>query len=288
MFSIFGVHEGIFSSVRSLNAMGAGWLILAMVDVSDMHVFSCHSLTERHRILPAHVDDLPNGCLSTHIAQIIWVLYFTAEDGSLVLHIFDSFGGGVPMNRRGPRRRAPSGVVDYNSGAYGDVGTGYRGGGISNTDVGVNFGSGPGGPIASQHSLGQKSPGLAGPGPIGMSQAVHSTPSVTGMAGIQPQHTGASAQTGAGGSIGGPLGMPIASPPPPDSVTTATDSMPVRAKALYACELLYCESHGNVSLCATLDQASPDDPNEISFGKGEILEIMDKQGLLIACHACAR
>jgi hypothetical protein len=27
-----------------------------------------------------------------------------------------------------------------------------------------------------------------------------------------------------------------------------------------------------------LDTASPDDPNEISFSKGEILEIVDKQG----------
>jgi len=34
VFAIFGVHQGIFSSARSLNAMGAGWLILAMVDVS--------------------------------------------------------------------------------------------------------------------------------------------------------------------------------------------------------------------------------------------------------------
>lgn len=31
-------------------------------------------------------------------------------------------------------------------------------------------------------------------------------------------------------------------------------------------------------LILSLDSASPDDPNEISFAKGEIMDIMDKQG----------
>jgi len=159
--------------------------------------------------------------------------------------VFESFGGGVPLNRRGPRRRAPSGVVDYNSGAYGDVGAGYRGGGISNTDVGgVTFGGGAaaGGPLGSQHSIigGQKSPGsirgdagglvMGGPG---MTQAGQSTPSVTPI-GLQPQHTGASGQTGS--AVGGPLGVPVISPGA-ESTTAPSEMMPVRAKALYACAL---------------------------------------------------
>lgn len=224
VFSIFGVNEGIFPKAGALNAMGAGWLILAMVD-------------------------------------IIWVLYFTAEDGSLVLHFFDSMGGGVPM-RRGPRRRAPSGVGEYGAGTYGDVGPvggSYRGGGISNTDVvGGAFPGNVGGPLASQHSLGNvpKSPGSIGPASgIGMTQVQQSTPSV-GMpaptpAPLQPQDTGAS------GPLGGPAGSATNVA---ESVAGAGDQMPVRAKALYAY------------------QASPDDPNEISFAKGEILEIIDKQG----------
>ncbi|KZW00528.1 hypothetical protein EXIGLDRAFT_738719 [Exidia glandulosa HHB12029] len=235
VFAIFGVNEGIFPNVGSLNAMGAGWLILAMVD-------------------------------------IVWVLYFTAEDGSLVLHVFDSVGGGVSASRRGPRRRAPSGVGDYGAGAYGDVGpgaigSGYRGGGISNTDVGVGGGGGGnfGGPVISQHSLrGPQSPasiGMSGPPMgatmgMGMSQPIQSSASI-GAAGIQPQNTGGSA---VGSTAGGPLGGLGSTPNVAESATGASDAMPTRAKALYA----YA--------------ASPDDPNEISFSKGEVLEIMDKQG----------
>lgn len=150
------------------------------------------------------------------------------------------------MNRRGPRRRAPSGVVEYGAGSYGDggpggpIGTGYRGGGISNTDVGGGGANFTGGPIISQHSLGgPKSPAsIAMSGPpmgIGMTQPVQSAASI-GAAGIQPQHTGASAA----GSIpgGGPLGGIGSSPNVAENVTggAGSDSMPVRAKALYACE----------------------------------------------------
>ena len=39
-----------------------------------------------------------------------------------------------------------------------------------------------------------------------------------------------------------------------------------------------CFLSQNADLFATADNASPDDPNEISFGKGEMLDIVDNTG----------
>lgn len=71
VFAVGGANNGLFSGVASLQAMGAGWLVLSMVD-------------------------------------ILWVLYFTSEEDSLALHIFNSFGTGglTPPSRR---RRSPRG-----------------------------------------------------------------------------------------------------------------------------------------------------------------------------------
>lgn len=33
VFSVFGVNEGIFTTIGSLDAMAAGWLVLAIVNV---------------------------------------------------------------------------------------------------------------------------------------------------------------------------------------------------------------------------------------------------------------
>jgi SHO1 osmosensor len=56
------------------------------------------------------------------------------------------------------------------------------------------------------------------------------------------------------------------------------DGFPHRAKALYACKLAYYCHDLTTSTFYLTDTASPDDPNEISFTKGEILDIVDKQG----------
>lgn len=78
VFAVDGANNGLFSGVGSLQAMGAGWLVLSMVD-------------------------------------ILWVLYFTSEDDSLALHIFNSFGTGglTPPSRR--RRSPREEVVHMNS-----------------------------------------------------------------------------------------------------------------------------------------------------------------------------
>ena len=71
VFAVEGVNAGIFAGAAALNAMSAGWLVLAFVN-------------------------------------ILWVLYFTSEEDSLALHLFNTLGTGglTPPGRR--RRRTQS------------------------------------------------------------------------------------------------------------------------------------------------------------------------------------
>jgi len=58
VFAVIGVDQTIYSHSASLDAVAAGWLILAMVD-------------------------------------ILWVLYFTSEEDSLSLYLLNSLGTGI-------------------------------------------------------------------------------------------------------------------------------------------------------------------------------------------------
>ncbi|KAI0003854.1 hypothetical protein BJV74DRAFT_764106 [Russula compacta] len=220
VFAVIGVNQSIFSQTASLDALAAGWLILAIVD-------------------------------------ILWVLYFTSEEDSLSLYLFNSLGtGGLTPPSRRRRTRTTS---MHNSANYGGGG-GYTAAGIGpagydtklNNSFAPEIGSSPINnmnvqPAHSQKSatsvVGQNSPGptpaVLGTdtsGPQGINSPLMSTP---GNAGI-----------GAGGG-----------PPLPADTSVASDATyQYRAKALYAYT------------------ASPDDPSEISFSKGEVLDIIDKNG----------
>jgi len=211
VFAVLGVNQGIFTHMGALNAMAAGWLVLAIVD-------------------------------------ILWVLYFTSEEDSLMLHVFNLAGTGglTPPSRRSTRRHTRQLSSGNGNGGYG------YGGGISSGTYDAGH--------AESSSLG-RTPGMpdmgttGGMGSLGVSR---SNPALGG--GVQP-----------GGPDAAPL-MPNAGGPQPGSNPDATaaaaqeidtsggESYLARAKALYAY------------------QASPDDPNEISFVKGEILDILDKSG----------
>ncbi|KAJ7606890.1 hypothetical protein FB45DRAFT_1068285 [Roridomyces roridus] len=227
VFAVIGVQRGIFSGIGSLDAMAAGWLILAMVD-------------------------------------IIWVLYFTSEEDSLMFHIFNLLGtGGLTPPSRRRRTRGPASMNDmagngytnnYASGGMGigshDYDTKMGGGSMGMSQGGNNTG------IRSQNSfggggseggMGTRSMGTGagsmsnlpqgGPGSIGGNDNGPSSPLMAGV--------GAGSQ-GAASPGGG-------QDAPPENYL-------YKAKALYAYT------------------ASADDPNEISFSKGEILDIVDKQG----------
>lgn len=244
VFAVMGVNQGIFTGKASLDAMAAGWLILSMVD-------------------------------------ILWVLYFTSEEDSLTLHIFNSMGtGGLTPPSRRRRTRTQSSV--HNMGSGNGYASNYAsGGGIgSHEPYDVKMGSGMGSPgvgVRSQHSFGAGSvdQNRSLGGGTGGAGSIHNTPSGGGAGSIGGGDTNGPssplmAGIGAGGSGGGSAS---------DAIPQQPDAYSYKAKALYACKpFLSAESRSDSYTFTQPDTASPDDPNEISFTKGEILDIVDKQG----------
>ncbi|KAI0330624.1 hypothetical protein GY45DRAFT_1250515 [Cubamyces sp. BRFM 1775] len=229
VFAVNGVNQGIFSGFASLDAMAAGWLILSMVN-------------------------------------ILWVLYFTSEEDSLLFHVFNSLGTGglTPPSRR---RRATRTTSMMNMGGNGYT-AGYASGGIVPYDT--KMGGSMTGPIGGTGSF------RGGSAEGGAPRSLNGTGSINNMANGGVGGTG-SIGGGNDGSIGpgsplmgsgaagiGAGGGPGAAPSTPGATggetNMAMDSHQYRAKALY-----------NYT-------ASPDDPNEISFAKGELLDILDKNG----------
>jgi SHO1 osmosensor len=206
VFSVEGVDAGLFSPVASLNAMGVGWLLLAIVD-------------------------------------ILWVLYFTSEEDSLALHIFNSLGnGGLSSPSRRRRTRSQSAMHDIPSGN--GYPTNYAlGEGVSSHDgydskIGTGaYGSPNMGAIRSQNSFGgslndnvpKAGSAVTGPGSLrneigtgSIANGVDNGPSSPLMAGV-----------GAGNSTS------ASHPDQQRQPTPQPDNYQYRAKALYACEFHY-------------------------------------------------
>ena len=202
VFAVDGVNSGLFVSTAALNAMGVGWLLLAIVD-------------------------------------ILWVLYFTSEEDSLALHIFNSMGnGGLSSPSRRRRTRSQSAMHDIPSGN--GYPTNYAlGGGISSHDgydskLGTGaYGSPNTGALRSQNSFGGSlndnvpkggTSGTGGPASLPNNE----TESVTNTNNIGPSSP-LMAGIGAVGSSN-PDQQRQPSPQP--------DNYLYKAKALYACEFL--------------------------------------------------
>ncbi|KIJ54312.1 hypothetical protein M422DRAFT_25236 [Sphaerobolus stellatus SS14] len=239
VFAVIGVNQGIFTDDGALEAMSAGWLLLAIVD-------------------------------------IIWLIYFTSEENSLFLHLFNSMGTGglTGPGRNGFTRRRTTNSHTLQNGIGGG---GYGGGGISSTEY---------------TSANPPMSGGFGGGIVGG----YDTKETGGISGMEAPRTGSQRSLGGGnvGSIhstgttsqrnpigGGPTSPPVSATQQPLSgasnvAESANQETPLmhgssigpdvdteyryRAKALYAYT------------------ASADDPNEISFNKGEVLDILDKTG----------
>lgn len=202
VFAVDGVNQGIFSGASSLDAMAAGWLILAIVD-------------------------------------ILWVLYFTSEEDSLALYLFNSMGTGglTPPNRRRRGARGQSMVMGGNGNGY----TGsYAGGGIGPGDIPYDtkaagaLGGGIG--ARSQGSLGMGGGSLSnaaatrsigGGGGAGSINGAQAPTPGENIGANSPLMGSGNAGVGAGGGLGSPERQPT---------DVGADAYNYKAKALYACE----------------------------------------------------
>jgi len=209
------------------------------------------------------VKAMSAGYLILSIVNILWVLYFTSEEDSLAFHIFNSMGNGglTPPSRR---RRTRTQSSMHNMGG----GNGYAGGynpgvGMGPQDVtydskvGGGYASG-GNVVRSQNSfVGSIDPanrsigaGTGGQGSINNAAGTTTAGSIGGV--DNGPHSPLMAGVGAGGSQATNSAV--------DPTSQPSDAFNYKARALYAYT------------------ASPDDPNEISFSKGEIVDIVDKNG----------
>jgi len=207
VFAVQGVDEGIFSGVPAQDAMSAGWLILAMVN-------------------------------------ILWVLYFTSEEDSLMFHIFNLMGTGglTPPSRRRRTTRAQS---VHNMTSNNGYATNYMaGGGIGSHDLPFDskMGGVMGGAIRSQHSFAGSGEGGGAPRSLGGGTGGGSVGNLPlgGSGGGGDTNLGPSSPlmgSGAAG-VGAGLSTGAASPTPHDVDATSqqAESFTIKAKALYACQ----------------------------------------------------
>ncbi|KAL1410153.1 Transmembrane osmosensor [Vanrija albida] len=197
VFAVIGVNQHIYSKGEGAAlATAAGWLILAIVD-------------------------------------ILWLLLFTSEEGSLLYHVLNGNSG---LSWGGLARGRSVRTSHNEAGVYQSESAGLRHGaadrGMSSHDIptGNGYGMGP--------TLGSAPNGLNG-----VAGGYSSAPTMDTVASKANVNTTASRDdfSVVGGSV--------------DNVTYKH-----RAKANYAYT------------------ASPDDPNEVSFAKGDILDVVDTTG----------
>lgn len=205
MFAVLSVNDSIFSGRAALDAMAAGWLILAIVD-------------------------------------IIWVLYFTSEEDSLALHLFNSLGtGGLSPPSRRRRTRGPSTQMASN----GYAANYSAGAGIGSQDIPYDPAAktaGTIGPAAvrSQNSfVGGGSVDGAPPRSLGPAPApgsAHSTPIPAPDQLTTPElNTGATSPLISPGAAGIGAGITHSASSPSPEVVQDQESYIYKAKALYAC-----------------------------------------------------
>ncbi|KAJ7737104.1 hypothetical protein B0H16DRAFT_108525 [Mycena metata] len=273
VYAVLGVDTGVFSGKPTLAAMGAGYLVLAIVD-------------------------------------ILWILYFTCEEDSLTLHLLNYLGtGGLPAPApRRRRTRVESVAASHTSRTKPNYALGagvgsenmshepksHRGSiaSIARSVSAVGAGlkrSGTGRSATSRKSLvgsiveeellerpsvatGKEVPPIPDiPRIPGSPQAPRRPPPVLPMAGAAPRVPGTPT-----------LGVVVVTPPPPPPTPTPMAPSPVIQSIVGAAQVVARDTASEFSEVLPRAQAlhacSPEDPNELSFAKGEILEIEDQEG----------
>jgi SHO1 osmosensor len=269
VFAVQGTDLGVFSSEDTLRPMGAGYLVLAIVD-------------------------------------ILWVLYFTSEADSLALHLINHLGTGglAPPSRRRRSARVSTATAHTTASKLNYA----LGSGIGSPDMGMHEPkpasiarsviesikrpasvtslkrSGTGRSNTSRKSLvgsiaagsdsesePRRVPQVNVVPPIPM-RGMPNAPSVPPPAIPKPAGAETELTRPAGALLPGVI-IVSPPPPPPPAVPEPEPAEPakggddeaeeepiLRARALHAYK------------------GSPDDPNELSFEKGEVLEIEDQEG----------
>ncbi|KAH7338938.1 hypothetical protein B0J17DRAFT_659205 [Rhizoctonia solani] len=207
VFSVNGANAGLYSLFSAPQAMGAGWLILSFVN-------------------------------------ILWVLYFTAEEDSTVLITLDSLGSGSGLTPAGQSDRGARRRSHKHNQSISRSSNGYTGA-AKEEHMGMSgitpIHTGGGGGMRQNHSPGAMTGGAHSFGEDSQHRAA--SPSTPLMSNAVPPGAAAAGGPGNDPERGGPTG-----------------NYAYKARALYAYT------------------ASPDDPAEISFAKGETLDIMDNNG----------
>lgn len=203
VFSVDGTTAGIFSPNGAANAMGAGYLILSIVN-------------------------------------ILWVGYFTSEEDSLALHIFNMLGTGglTPPSRR--RRTRQSSILHGGMQSGSGYPTNYAsGGGIGSADGydakigGGAYGSPNPTGLRNQNSFGGSlNENTRSIGGTGGAASIHNQTSIGGQGSIAGADNGPSSPLMAGiGSGNSATNL--------DQPSQPTEQYLYKAKALYACERIH-------------------------------------------------
>ncbi|KAF7288888.1 hypothetical protein MIND_01404800 [Mycena indigotica] len=281
VLSVQGIHAGIFAPLKAesaLDAMGVGYLLCTIID-------------------------------------LLWVLYFTSEEDSLAMYLFNKMtkggaGGGLSLTRR---RRGNGMDKEANLDNY------VLGAGISSSDIvrrasiarsmmSTHTASAPisvppvpavPGPSVLKRSntgtrslssrksvvslkedlpLPPSSPGYIPPMPLHSLSSVH-IPEHSYPYSSSPARVSSGINIPVPSIISSSIGVTIPAVPKVPDHARSPSSSTIKAASNSVVEV---DDNGSVPLprarALHAYQGSPDDPDELTFAKGEILEIEDQQG----------
>jgi len=347
VFSVMGINQGIFGPGGSQLAIGAGWLLLAIANVS-LFLYARGLVLFFISLMRSPVLHILNNVPLK--LQILWLLFITADDETRLALVFSSYASEVTPNRTRSMmrqsRRTSSALGISSNNANGSVtdfhsqhthGSPHPGNNhINNMNGGYGshntLGGGGGGGMNTYASGGSGTYGLAGGMGKGVNtapQSLHSMPSHANMnnnnnngAGyangspvmggratpvqqqqqqpiMQQQQQMPTSNAIAGVSQSAPVQMHPSSTIPASigqqAPTTAGQAaaqqqtqQPTAAGAAAATGIAGAGAGANAGQHPTAPPfemkaafsytASADDPNEISFVKGEIMTILDNSG----------